>query len=420
MLLTILLYLAIIIAVLALVTVLFLRLAPQLGGTQTGERLRRIERSEQYRDGHFRNRLETPMGLPQGSRSNVMKEYFLGKEERVPKDPLPSVRPAFASGRDNGKEKGIVDVKGGTDDRTGISITWLGHSTVLIRMNGFVLLTDPIFGKRISPLPFIGPKTFLGSSPLEVSDIPPLDAVIISHDHYDHLEHSTIRELISRTKLFFVPLGVGAHLERWGVPSEKIVELDWWEEAELASDGSVARDNDRGEEGEKKREKDIAEEKGEVDETRSIQLIAAPARHFSGRKFTEMNSTLWSSWIIKTGDQSLFFGGDSGYTEEFAEIGNRYGPFDVTMLDCGQYSVYWSDIHMLPEQTIQAHLDLQGEVLLPIHWGKLNLSIHPWFEPIERVTGEAERREVTVTTPKIGETLLLGKEVPQEKWWNPT
>ena len=400
MLLTILLYLTLILCSFLLIAILFLRFAPQLGGVQAGERLLRIERSEQYRDGHFRNRPETRMGLPRGSRSHILKEYFFGKEERVPKEPLPSMVPDFVCDENVGEGTKcshtagncVKDGKDNAQDRNEISITWLGHSTVLIRINGLMLLTDPVLSKRVSPLPLIGPRSFPGSTPIHARDLPPLDAIIISHDHYDHLDHRTILELRSRTKRFFVPLGVGAHLERWGVDREKIVELDWWEESPL-------------------RDRQGAEE--------IVRLIATPARHFSGRKFTEMNRTLWVSWVIKTRDTVLYFGGDSGYTGEFVEIGNRYGPFQVAMLDSGQYSVNWSDIHLLPEQAVQAAIDLGGAILLPIHWGKLNLSIHPWYEPIERVLAEAEKRKIATATPRIGETLRFGEDLPHERWWGP-
>ena len=443
MLLIILLYLMLILCSFLVIAILFLRFAPQLGGVQTGERLLRIERSEQYRDGHFRNRPETPMGLPRGSRSHVLKEYFFGKEERIPKEPLPSMIPDFGSDENEGEGKNcghpeencVRDGKDIAQERNRTSITWLGHSTVLIQINGLVLLTDPVLSKRVSPLPLFGPRSFPGSTPIHAWDLPHLDAIIISHDHYDHLDHRTILELKSRTQRFFVPLGVGAHLERWGVDREKIVESDWWEESTLR--GHRDDDKDRGEVGGEEPEavgknngdyndryevvgtepEENAEEKKEYAE--DIRLIAAPARHFSGRKFTEINRTLWVSWVIKTRDMALYFGGDSGYTGEFVEIGKKYGPFQVAMLDSGQYSVYWSDIHLLPEQVVQAVIDLGGAVLLPIHWGKLNLSIHPWYEPIERVLAEAETREIAVATPRIGETLRFGEDLPHERWWGP-
>jgi len=348
----------------------FLEFAPQLGGKQTGERKQRIQRSANFRDGKFRNLIETPMSNPEGSQAKSVKEFVSGGQDRVPETPLPSTK--------------VDPNRFQRTSNEGLKVTWLGHSMVLLEMNGQLLLTDPVFNKRPSPIPFVGPKAFPGTTVLTVGELPELDAVIISHDHYDHLDHRTILQLQEKTKKFFVPLGVGAHLERWGVPAEKIVELDWWEEAPLYTD---------------------------------LELTATPARHFSGRKISWMFTTLWCSWVIQGPDHSVFFGGDSGYFPGFAEIGEKFGPFHVTMLDSGQYSVYWPNVHMLPEQTVQAHQDLGGDVLLPIHWGKYKLSIHPWNEPPKRALEAARENGVNVVIPKIGESFFHGEEFAQTEWW---
>ena len=181
-----------------------------------------------------------------------------------------------------------------------------------------------------------------------------------------------------------MPLGVGAHFEKWGIDTSRITEFDWWEKAEIAP---------------------------------GIRLTATPARHFSGRSLTDRGKTLWTSYVLETDSTKLYIGGDSGYGPHFKEIGEKYGPFDITILECGQYNNYWPLIHMMPEQTVQAHLDLKGKVLLPVHWGKFVLALHPWNEPIERLTAEAEKKSVTVTTPLIGEQIMPDSILPQTKWW---
>jgi len=348
----------------------FLNFAPQLGAKQKGDRLKKLRKSENFIQGRFRNLVETPMNSLDSSRLRTLKEYYTKSRDRMPTAPIQTEKfdPRILNHASN----------------EGLVITWLGHSTVLIELDGYLFLTDPVFSRRPSPIPFVGPKAFDGISPIEARDFPRLDAIIISHDHYDHLDYKTILQLHPWTERFFAPLGVGAHLERWGVPPEKIVESDWWEEMDFHSD---------------------------------MQLIASPSRHFSGRKVSEMHKTLWASWIIKSPNHSIFFGGDSGYSPVFREIGQKHGPFDLTMLDSGQYSVYWPNIHMMPEQTVQAHLDLKGDVLMPIHWGKFNLSLHPWTEPIERIVKEANDRNVELATPKIGESFAPGGNLTFTRWW---
>jgi L-ascorbate metabolism protein UlaG (beta-lactamase superfamily) len=213
--------------------------------------------------------------------------------------------------------------------------------------------------------------------------LPPLDIVLLSHDHYDHLDHGSILKLKAKAKHFVVPLGVAAHLVKWGVAASRITELDWWETATV--DG--------------------------------VFLAAAPARHFSGRGLRDRDKTLWCSWVLKSGEQSVYFGGDSGYDTHFKEIGQKYGPFDLTMLECGQYNEAWQYIHMMPEQTAQAHLDLRGNVLMPTHWGAFSLALHPWQEPIDRLSKAAQDLNITLATPLIGQRWNPLAQVPQTQWW---
>jgi L-ascorbate metabolism protein UlaG (beta-lactamase superfamily) len=249
-----------------------------------------------------------------------------------------------------------------------------------MKTSGVVIMTDPVFN-RASPVVLIG-NPFSLQNPIAIDDLPTVDAVIISHDHYDHLDYQAITDLSERVDRFFVPLGVKAHLQRWGVNGERISELDWYE-SELY---------------------------------RGLKLTLAPARHFSGRRFSNRNETLWGSWVIDSKTLSAYFSGDGGYSETFKTIGEKYGPFDIAFMENGAYNLNWANIHMMPEQTVQASIDLNARVLFPIHWSKFDLSVHPWDEPAIRITAEAKRRDVTVATPLIGEVFDLEK-LPQVHWW---
>ncbi len=326
--------------------------------------------SMNYQNGKFHNQTSTKVNTTDQNMLRTTIDFMRGNPNRTPIDVIPAVDIAAA-------ESAISD---------DLRVTWLGHSTCLIAIDGQVILTDPMFSDRASPLSFVGPKRFVTEISLHVRDLPKIDAVLISHDHYDHLDYKTIMDLQGRVDKFYVPLGVGGHLKRWGVASRQIIELDWWEEK---SHGPLI-------------------------------FIATPAQHFSGRGLTDRNKTLWASWTIVGTKQRVFFSGDSGYFSGFKKIGETYGPFDITMLESGAYNVAWADIHMMPEETVQAHLDLQGRLLLPIHWAKFNLSVHPWKEPVQRLLKRASIRSVTVTTPQIGESVSLDKNYPQTRWWKLT
>jgi len=256
---------------------------------------------------------------------------------------------------------------------SGIVYTWFGHSTVLLKLNGKTIITDPVFEKAASPVPFLN-KSFDFKNNYSVQMLPDIDVVLISHDHYDHLDYKTIKKIDSITKKFIVPLGVDAHLLRWGIPADKIEVADWGDAINIYS---------------------------------SISFISTPARHFSGRGPKDRDKTLWCSWVIKSGSNKIFFGGDSGYGNHFKNIGEKYGPFDLTLIECGQYNENWAQIHAMPEQTVQAHIDLKGNKLLPIHWSKFKLSIHTWTEPIERANAAAIKNNVHLQNSKIGEIVIL-------------
>ena len=267
--------------------------------------------------------------------------------------------------------------------KSNVKVTWFGHSALLLEVNNRKIFLDPMLGKIPAPHPWLGSKRFNEDLPMKIEDIPQIDAVLISHDHYDHLDYWSITKLKDKVKMFYVPLGVAAHLKSWGVDESRIVELDWWEEAKFEE----------------------------------LTFVSTPSRHFSGRGLFNKDSTLWCSWVIKSENTKIFFSGDGGYSKTFKEIGEKFGPFDLTLLECGQYNEGWSEIHMMPEETVQTHIDLRGELLMPIHWGAFKLSIHPWQEPVERLLKKANSLNVKVTTPKIGEPVILGKSVPSSNWW---
>ncbi|GAB2887969.1 MBL fold metallo-hydrolase [Microbulbifer echini] len=258
----------------------------------------------------------------------------------------------------------------------------LGHSSVLIHLDGDYVLTDPVFSERASPFQWMGPKRF-HPLPLSLQDLPALKAVIISHDHYDHLDKASVRTLDEKVERFIVPTGVGRHLQSWGVDAGKITELAWWQSFSLGS----------------------------------LQFTATPAQHFSGRGLADRDKTLWASWVIGGRDARIFFSGDSGYFGGFREIGERYGPFDLTLIETGAYNDLWSEIHMQPEESVQAHLDLRGRAIIPIHNSTFDLALHDWFEPLERVQAAAESQGVTLLTPIVGAPVNVVTPLATRTWW---
>ncbi|WP_306580444.1 MBL fold metallo-hydrolase, partial [Pseudomonas sp.] len=262
------------------------------------------------------------------------------------------------------------------------SLFRLGHSTVLFKLGEGWWLTDPVFSKRASPFTFAGPKRF-HAPPLSSDELPPIQGVILSHDHYDHLDRATIKALAPKVEHFLTPLGVGDRLLAWGVPAAKIHQFDWWQGIEVGG----------------------------------LRLTATPAQHFSGRGLRDGNRTLWCSWVIQAADLQMFFSGDTGYFDGFAEIGQRFGPFDVTLMETGAYDEHWPYVHMHPRQTVQAHLDLGGGWLLPIHNGTFDLALHAWYEPFEQVLEWAGQQGVPVATPRMGERVDLRSPRAGERWW---
>ncbi len=257
--------------------------------------------------------------------------------------------------------------------------TWLGHSSLMINMDGFRILLDPVFEEKVT---LVGPKRFNGPVPAALGDLPDIDLVIVSHDHYDHLNKATVKALKDKAACFMVPLGVDAHLKNWGIPASKIIALNWWQS------GTPVQ---------------------------GLTVTATPGQHFSGRGLTDRNRTLWASWVIASPNYRIFFSGDSGYFDGFAAIGEAFGPFDMTFLECGAYDPAWHGVHMYPEETVQAHRDLKGKILHPIHWGTFNLALHPWYDPMVRLSKAAKASGISIATPMAGQTITFGD--PGRPWW---
>ncbi len=335
------------------------------GKKPKAERLEKIKLSENYRNGSFQNLSKTEVMLPESSAFKVLREYYTKPKDTKPFNDLPFVK---------------TDLYNLTNKKP--VIVWFGHSSYFIQINGFKILVDPVFSGNASPLSFFG-KSFKGSNEYKVEDFPEIDLLIITHDHYDHLDYKTVKKLESRVNKVITSLGVGESLESWGFKKEKITELDWWKTEKINN---------------------------------NLTITAAPARHFSGRGF-KRGLTLWSSFILEFNDHKIYVGGDSGYDSHFKTIGDQYGPFDIAILEVGQYGKNWPYIHMMPEETVAAAKDLKAKVLLPVHWGKFVLSTHSWYEPIKRVTAEADKQKQKIVTPMIGEPLYFLDDVEFDKWW---
>ena len=364
----------------------FTKTSDQFGAIANGQRLQSMQDSKNYKDGKFFNLEPTRLAMTFNNTVTSMWDFMKSSANREPTGEVPVSKVQLSE---------LPDSKP--------SVVWLGHSSILVKLDKALFLVDPVFSVRTSPISFIGPKRFTSKFALDIKDIIDygktlthknpgeiIDAVFITHDHYDHLDHKSILALKKITKKFYVPLGVASHLERWGVSPEAIVELDWWQESSFT---------------------------GNNKNHKKIKIVSAPTRHFSGRSIGAQNSTQWTSWILIGSKHKIYCGGDSGYSTNFKEIGKKYGPFDITMLESGAYSKYWPDIHMAPEETVEAHLDLRGRVLLPIHWSMFNLSLHSWTDPIERLIKKAELLKVKVLTPGIGEPVHPGETIKSKAWW---
>lgn len=339
---------------------------PMFGKAPSGLRLERVKKSANNRDGVFQNLSPTPMFAEGVSKMEMIKSgIFKVSKRKKPETILPSTKTDLT----------LLDASENV-------LVWFGHSSYFLQIDGKRILVDPVFSGNASPFSFMV-KSFEGTDVYAPEDFPPIDYLLITHDHWDHLDHSTVVKLRPTVGKIITSLGTGAHLERWGFTAGQIIELDWYEQA-IPDSG--------------------------------FTITASPGRHFSGRSF-KRNQALWASFVFQTPTMKIFIGGDSGYDSHFSQIGQKYGPFDLALLECGQYNKAWKYIHMMPEETVQAAIDLKASHLMPVHWGKFALALHAWDEPIERVTREARRLNVPLLHPMIGEKVNLNSPGESTEWW---
>ena len=341
---------------------------PPFGGKASGARLERMRANPQFENGQFVN-VERPAPYTFDVVRTLIAGQFSGDEQREPPAPIPVV---------------VVDpAQLAAAPKPGLRAFWIGHASAYVEVDGLRVLIDPVFSQYASPFE-VGPKRF-HPPPIALADLPRIDAVVISHDHYDHLDMATVRHLATRGTVFFVPLGIGAHLERWQVPPSQIRELEWWQE------GSIG----------------------------GVRFVCTPTRHYSGRGLTDSRATLWSSWSVVGPQHRFFYSGDTGYSKHFAEIGARLGPFDMSFIKVGAYGPGqpWIDIHMSPESAVRAHGDVGGKRLFPVHWGTFNLAFHAWDEPIRRTVKAAAAQGVDLVTPRVGQVVDAERPFLPDPWW---
>ncbi|MFE3442404.1 MBL fold metallo-hydrolase [Nocardia sp. NPDC059180] len=330
-----------------------------------------------YRNRQFHN-TEPSSQITPGAAPSLLRSFLTQRNAGRPGKPVPLVEPQLPA------------------EAADLAVTWFGHATALIEVDGYRILTDPVWSERVSPSPLVGPAR-LHPVPAPLSELPPVDAVIISHDHYDHLDAATVRALVAgQSAPFVVPVGIGAHLRHWGVPDHRIVELDWGGSISLSALGRDRHGTD-------------------------LTITCVEARHFSGRGLVR-NTTLWASWSLAGPTRRAYFGGDTGYTKAFAEAGAKLGPFDLTLLPIGAYDERWTDVHMNPEEAVRAHADLcVGDpghgLLVPIHWATFNLAFHGWSEPVQRMVTAARAAGTIVAVPKPGERLDPDDLPSGQLWW---
>jgi len=357
----------IILSFIAVGIIVFLKNWSSFGGNISGELLERAKASNQYEDGAFFN---VERQAPVDFTWDLFKKQFFGDQVRVPPSAIPviNIQPETLSSL----------------PAPGLRAMWIGHASVLIEIDGYRVLVDPVFSEHASPFQFVGPQRF-HPTPIALEELTQIDVVTISHDHYDHLDMATIQHLAPQGTQFFVPLGIGAHLREWGVPEDQINELEWWESKEMGD----------------------------------LTVVCTPTRHYSGRDLFDFKATFWSSWSIIGPDHRFFYSGDTGYSQLFRQIGNRFGPFDLSIIKIGAYGpgANWIDIHMDPEDAIKVHMEVKGKRMLPVHWATFNMAIHDWDEPIKRAVEAASENNVDLVTPRVGEVVVVGEPFLSDNWW---
>ena len=364
-----LLFLAGVIALVMALAFLFVNLAPQFGAKFDNEHKKAMQISPHYANDKFVNLQETRTATSEDSNMwGTLVDYIKGTPNQKPNTDI-QVESLTQTQLKNVTEPSLV---------------WFGHSSFLLNINHKRIFFDPVFSDVPAPHPWLGSKRYNSRPPMSAEQLPEIDAVVISHDHYDHLDYDSVQTMDSKVKQYFVPLGVAEHLISWCVDKNKIREFDWWQKTEIGE----------------------------------LTLTFTPARHFSGRRLTNQNQTLWGGWFIKNDTFSLFYSGDTGYGPHFSEIKDKLGSPDIALLECGQYNKAWTDIHMMPEETVQAARDLDAKTMMPVHWGAFTLALHSWTDPIERAIKAASQQQQNLVAPKIGEVMVLSNEpAARDNWW---
>ena len=348
---------------------LYIRFNPQFGGKLSKEHINRYEKSPNWKHGSFKNEQITTMNIGLKDMPKLLREQFTGRKNRAPQSDIPII--PFD------KEKFFAD-------DSLVKFSWYGHSVLLLRIGNKNILIDPMFGPDASPIGPINTRRFSKNSLEVIDQLPEIDLLLQTHDHYDHLDYKSILKLQGKVKNYWVGLGVSRHLEAWGIDQTKIREFDWWEDAEFEQ----------------------------------IKITYTPSRHFSGRGTNDRAKSLWGGWAIEYEQDKIYWSGDGGYGEHFKEIGHRLGPFDIGFMECGQYNELWHQIHMYPEEALQAAIDSGCKIAVPVHWGGFTLALHHWKDPIERFTNEAIDKNFPILTPEIGEISTLDDLPKSKTWWD--
>lgn len=340
----------------------------QFGGKVRPEDLTKFEKSPQWDGKKFNNQSETTMDISLSTLPGMLKEQFTDRDVRSPKKPLPIIP---------------FDAKAFAQNPAVPQFIWYGHSALLLQLHGKNLLIDPMLGDDAAPIAPFSSKRFTENTLDIIDTLPPIDAILMTHDHYDHLDFDSIQKLKDKVDTYFVALGVSRHLEKWGIPAEQVTEFDWWDE--ITFEG--------------------------------IQITFTPSRHFSGRGAFDRAKSLWGGWVFKTEYHSIYWSGDGGHDTHFAEIGEKFGPFDWAFMECGQYNERWHAIHMYPEEAVQAARDAKANMAMAVHWGGFALALHRWQDPIERFVAKAKEQDLPICTPQIGEIITMHQEPTLKHWW---
>lgn len=346
----------------------WIRFHPQFGGRMSSAHSSRYAQSAQWNGKKFVNATKTIMEIKAKEVPGLIHSQLTGRKYRMPAHPLPM--PDF-------------DLESWSADPQLNKVVWFGHSAVLFRVSGKNILIDPMLGPNAAPISPFRVKRFSHDVLRVIDQLPPLDLIMLTHDHYDHLDLASIQLLKSKSNQWITLLGVKRHLVAWGIPPDSVEEMDWWDSYSFED----------------------------------ITITCTPSRHFSGRGISDRAKSLWGGFAIKTAEQSLYWTGDGGRGEHFKEVGERLGPFDLAFVECGQYNRMWHDIHMFPEETVTAALDSKSKVAIPVHWAGFALALHPWQEPAERFVAEAEARSQSYALPELGVIYPINASMPSVSWW---